>query len=187
VTRKWKKHNHTRYYSYAIQFEDGDYIQEIGAKYLIAYPEYQKLVALDLLVRHDPQTTRTTTTRTKDISSNEDDDDERKRPATEVVGGVVVAQRASGKRATPELVRSNDTSHRDISQHPRPYTPKELQDHRCQNCVQCHRRPCGLCDICATERSNYDECCYQKVRERWLLGLDWIDVLLWSFDCLIPQ
>ena len=44
----------SRYFSYAIQFEDGDYLREIGSRYLIGYQEYQRLVALDWLDRDDP-------------------------------------------------------------------------------------------------------------------------------------
>jgi hypothetical protein len=110
IDKKWKTPGH-RFYSYAIQFDDGDYVFEIGSKDLIAYEEF---VEKDLIDRKEATTTTTP------------GDDERQHPP----------------RAPP-------------------FTPQELYEYRCKECVQCYQKPCGRCNVCKTCESNV--CCYQNV------------------------
>jgi hypothetical protein len=120
IHKKWRTSG--RYFSYAIKFDDGDVVNEIGSKNLMGYEEYQRHGLSGMPTTDDPKIP-------KNIN------DERKRPAN-----VTTSPNKSGI----------------------PYTPKELYDNRCQDCVLCRRQPCGLCDVCASDELNV--CCYQKVR-----------------------
>jgi hypothetical protein len=108
IDKKWKTQG-KHYYSYAIQFDDGDYVFEIGSKDLIGYKEFVKKELKD---GNDATTTP--------------GNDERQHPAPVT-----------------------------------PFTPKELYEKRCNECVQCYQKPCGRCNVCKACESNL--CCYQNV------------------------